>query len=198
MNNNGCERGIIGFFDILGFKHIANDADIARSARLINETLLSIQSRVEKELQRSELVVSPMITEQLQWLVFSDSIVLWSEIHPEQDFEIYSWFRFLRVCAELMKYMFNAGLPLRGAVASGHFNVREHCFVGKPIVEAYEEANGAEWSGCHLTRSAIDRIKQLWVDPDVRDWRTMMEQVWVPYAIPHKELKTASDSLRIP
>jgi hypothetical protein len=193
MKAREFKQGIVAYFDILGFKHVAKHEDIASVANLVEATLLRLKDHVENELQRGDTLKRDF-TAGFGWLVFADSVLLWCEISP-RDFEVYFWHNFLRVCAGLMKVTFNEGLPMRGAISEGRFFVKGHCFVGMPIVECHEEASRAEWAGCSLTRTAQLRLRKLWRSREGATWRTIMEQVCVPYRVPIKKLRAEAGSI---
>lgn len=182
---------IVGFFDILGFSQLADvdtDDKLARAARLIKQQLVEIPQDAAKELD----VWPPLFNKQLNWCIFSDTILLWYDIPPNEP-EVYYWYYFFGVCARLMTQTFNAGLPLRGAISTGKIWVDDHCFVGKPIIECYKLANRTDWAGCVLTRAAKSRLKQLWSNPESISIRICMEQVCLRYKVPMKSPRTVKE-----
>lgn len=189
---NACTAvSIVGFFDILGFSQLADvdtDDELARAARLIKQQLVQIPQDAAKELD----VWPPLFNKQLKWCIFSDTILLWYEIPPQEP-EVYYWFYFFKVCTRLMKRTFNVGLPLRGAISTGKIWVDDHCFVGKPIIECYKLANRTDWAGCVVTRAAESRLKQLWLNPESISIRKNMEQVCLRYKVPMKSPRTVKE-----
>ena len=176
------ERGLVAYFDILGFTHIAADKDIARAAGLVIESLLEAQKRAEDELQPPE-AVRRCFTENTRWVVFADSILILSPV-LEQDPQPQVWYEFFVICAALLKLMFNAGLPLRGAISEGRFVLIDRCYVGEPIVESIGLASNTEWSGCVVSRKAAEKLQTV-LSRDER-YRSHMQQKSVVYQVPFK------------
>jgi hypothetical protein len=134
-------NGVVAFFDILGFKHVADvetDEAIAGVGRLVEDKIVHIRERLAHEIPSE----AALFKSSVHSCIFSDSILLWCEIpvapHPySAEYEVIYWNAFFRVCTGLMKLMFNDGFPLRGAVSVGKFFVKDYCFVGRPIVQCY-------------------------------------------------------------
>lgn len=192
---NACTAvSIVAFFDILGFSQLVDvdtDEELARAARLIKQQLVDMPQNAAKKMD----VWPPLFNKQLHWCIFSDSILLWYEIPPQEP-EVYYWFYFFKVCTRLMKQTFNAGLPLRGAISTGKICVDDHCFVGKSIIECHKLANRTDWAGCVVTRAAKIRLKQLWSRTESGSMRKNMEQVCLIYKVPMKNSKDVDEHRR--
>jgi hypothetical protein len=195
--------GIVGFFDILGFKHVADvqtEEAIAGVARLVEDKIVHIRERLANEIPSE----AALFKSSVHSCIFADSILLWCEvpIAPHSysaEYEVIYWNAFFRVCTGLMKLMFNDGFPLRGAISAGKFFVKDYCFVGRPIVQCYSLLSGTQWSGCIVAKPAEEKLQSLWSAPDAADYRKIMERVCVQYEVPwNGKTSTTPDQMARP
>jgi hypothetical protein len=180
------KHGLVGFFDILGFKNVAeaeSDEDMVRIAELVSQNLVKVRE-IQKEIVRE--IMGPGSIDIVGSCAFADSILLWCEIPPAELFDIHYWLVFFRVCAQLMKHYFNEGLPLRGAISHGKFFIEDHCFFGKPFVESHVLAERTEWAGCVIEPGAEQKLEVVLSDAESAGYRCIMEQVCVRYGTPVK------------
>ena len=200
LQDDHFKEGIVGFFDILGFKHVADvetDEALAGVARLVEDKILRIRDRLAQEIPSE----AALFNSSVHSCIFSDTILLWCEIpvppHPySAEYEVIYWNAFFRVCTGLMRLMFNDGFPLRGAISAGKFFVKGYCFVGRPIMRCHSVQSATQWSGCVLDKAAEEKLQSLWRAPDAADYRTIMERVCVEYAVPWKR-KTSTPTDRV-
>jgi len=85
------------------------------------------------------------------------------------------------------KRMFREGLPIRGAIDYGKFYVKETCFAGEAIVEAYRLCNKLELAAAVLTESARSCL-----DKELKPERESGQPpFWIPlfyeYLVPTKD-----------
>lgn len=78
--------------------------------------------------------------------IFSDTILLWADATST------GWDNLARACAVLIAYAVDGGWPLRGGIACGQavLDISTRCFVGQPIVEAYNAEQSQEWIGAGI------------------------------------------------
>jgi len=175
------QEGFIGFFDILGYQSLLENND----AEMITETVLPILENLDslvpatmkkifynKIVQVLEKKPSEKVTvkrvedsvntliEEIEFLVFSDTILLSIPVDNKiKDYTILTAV-FFSTCTYLLKSMFDLGLPLRGGIDFGKYSIAKSCFVGKPIVESYKISNDIELAACVLSdklKKAIDK-----------------------------------------
>ena len=201
--------GLIAFFDILGYKQIILNNDIHETAVLISDTLIHIPDNVIHNLCRDNSPTGDgsfettqrilhewaQILDEVEWLIFSDSILISLSLPPEMPpfHKLLRWVVFLQMCAVLLRRMFDAGFPLRGAISYGEFFVQQRCFAGKPIVAAYNVSSNVELSGCVLTEPAAelhDALHAFTVERGYDNYRLMLEQLSVEYLVPMKHEET--------
>src|SRR5665213_75574 len=173
-------HGLVAFFDILGFRQFAavqTDKKIIQKAQLIRENLLQIRSRLAEPSQK----ISSQYLSNIECYTFADSILLSQEIPPAEP-EWFYWLAFFHVCTGLMKFSFNKGFPLRGAISEGKFYVEERSFLGKPIIDCHELSSRTLWAGCVLVPAAQKKLEKIWINT--------MEQVCVKkYDVPVRNKK---------
>jgi hypothetical protein len=83
-----------------------------------------------------------------------------------------------------MTTMFEQGLPVKGAIDCGQFFVKDHCFAGKTIVNAYHLANNLELSGCVLTPYASDQVKEALQNVNDTDLILFFDEILFEYLTP--------------
>lgn len=135
--------GIIGFFDILGYQSfLKNNRD--EGACQVVTNLVNLQQSLGDEMREafSHYQEPPKVDEMiglLRWLVFSDTIMVYSEYCDDDSSAIRTnrWIVMNFACLLLWRRMFEFGLPLRGVIHTGDFLVEEACFAGEAIVDAY-------------------------------------------------------------
>lgn len=163
MADAKAKTGMVGFFDILGYQNVIANNAIEQTANIV----LSIINKMP-EISKSDILKTiapwptPMrercsqLVEKIEWIVFSDTIFSAIDLDgcvddPDKELAISM---FLASCCTLQRQAFDAGLPLRGAIASGKYYSEKQCFVGTPIVEAYQYSQKQDWSGAALAPSA--------------------------------------------
>ena len=182
------KKGIIGFFDILGYKNFLENNEVGEAVSEVLKTLaempIAAQAYVKKTVNSTQ-DSGPL--PQTEHLVFSDTILLTSGYDEEESKERKElrWILFLFQTAVLTRKMFDYGLPLRGAITFGEYVVQTKgsCFAGRPIIEAYNSASGINVSAVILSKSADEEMSELSVDGDVK---IAMEQWLVSYLVPMK------------
>ena len=150
--------GIVGFFDILGYSSILENNGAEGATKEVLAILTNLEDRIGQQFhdafQKPE-VVQKVLT-QFNWLVFSDTILLTTTLDKDSSVDArynrWKWFFFASLV--LNRSMFDSGLPLRGAVATGEFVVEKNCFAGKAIVEAYTLGHDLDLAASVLTNGA--------------------------------------------
>jgi hypothetical protein len=136
------KEGVIGYFDILGFKnYIKNDPDVGSKNAL--EVILKIKTEVPQKIKGR--FSGDEILDEVTWSVLSDTIVL-SVPYLKNDAErnkveeiddkAVRWGALMFSSIALMDYMFDQGLPIRGAISHGKYFVNENSLAGRSIVDA--------------------------------------------------------------
>jgi hypothetical protein len=158
--------GLLAFFDILGYRSFILHSSIQQSARIVETILLPMPSVVRKTVIDKHRDFDRPWAKELEKhmgkpVIISDSIVLDFSIDPSLEGGIQvQWLVFIEACCYLQRQMFDKGLPLRGAISYGEYYIREGCFVGKPVVEAYDVGNKLDLVGCGLTLQAEKELPQ--------------------------------------
>jgi hypothetical protein len=161
---NGARRGLVGFFDLLGYKSIAENNTIAELISVVRTIQKTIKESLEKLNATEEFldqVLPPLENySPINHVVFSDSILAYTGL-SESDRERHAQAAvFNEFCSSLMSRLFWAGLPVRGAWAFGDYFVENEkathgiYLAGAPIIEAYELSNCVDMSACVIAPSA--------------------------------------------
>jgi len=160
------QTGIAGFFDILGYENLLQKNEPEEIAETIIPFLIGVLPEVTDKLKEvltsNQEYLHKTIIDSIKWLVFSDTILLTIAFQEsEEDVSWVKWACFLAVCISLQKKMFKKGLPLRGAINYGKFYIKDTCFAGRAIIEAYRLCNQLEFSACVLTENCREEIKKI-------------------------------------
>lgn len=173
-------EGFIGFFDILGFSSFVQNNELNYVGDRITELFrdLKSQSISLQEKDPYQLLDWRMVDSK----IFSDTIILYQNEKKITNGDDYQWYKsFLMISAVLLRLSFEAGIPLRGAISYGEYFVGEQLIIGIPIIEAYKEHEGYDWTGAVLCPSAVDVLEsQQRIHPFDRD-------IVVPYYAPNKD-----------
>ena len=194
----GNQRGLIGFFDILGYQNLLEN----NSSKAVAEKVIPIFSNIDTEIKDSlKNKYRPLFEQHLKtdppididdlikdifngfhWLIFSDTILLSMPIESgKNDLKIAAFFA---SCSRLMNKMFDEGLPLRGAIDFGDYYIEKNCFAGETIVEAYKLSNLIELSACVLSTKCRDKFSTGWNDSEL--FKEFYKMNFVDYLIPTK------------
>jgi hypothetical protein len=153
-------KGLVGFFDILGYQNIIQNNHIEYVAELIDMEITVLGKRTKDHLvERLGGHIEPdHCLNSIEAIVVSDSIILffpYSEIDYNNDWKL---FYFLSYVFELLKSAFDAGLPLRGAISYGEYYCNKNTFAGLPIVSSYGLSERLNLSGCIFTEEAAKEV----------------------------------------
>lgn len=166
-------KGIVGFFDIMGYQNIIRNNSVEETAKIVEDIIYKlpafVEARVKKLFEAHEALLREVesILSNVKVLIVSDSILVISTVDDEIDeTELYSHFCVMFVYfAFLVREFFEKGFPLRGAIDYGSIYLHETTFAGDTIVETYNLSSSLEFSGCVLT----DRIMRFCYDESIRD-----------------------------
>lgn len=183
--------GLIGYFDILGYTKFLENNPAEKAAWCVN-TLLNIERETTDFNVRLWAKLSePAATEQdfltiakeIQWAVFSDTILLTLEMPMQSkaaQFTLLTFF--ICQCSLLFERMFTAGLPLRGIIDRGQYIGDKTCFAGTPIIDAYKLTNRLHFAGCVITEKATRLAEEAIIHTGI-DSHTL----FAPYSVPTNE-----------
>lgn len=147
-------KGLIGFFDILGYQNFLKNNSATDSALEVLRIINGIPGQVVKipvknAKEFTEDIFFSQFEKSFKHFVFSDTIIFTLN-YPEEDNT--DWINRARdtmsdYSSILFAKMFKNGLPMRGVIHEGDFIFEEMCFAGKAIVEAYQLCESLNMSG---------------------------------------------------
>jgi hypothetical protein len=163
-------KGYFGFFDILGYK------DLILNNKL--DTIVEIYNKSLSDLAEKAILIEgkhdyARVHDQqpVKCLAFSDTIILYQDsslyipkikIKGHSLLEIQRLKIFIETVCYLLRLSFERGIPIRGAVSYGRYYATEKgCFLGKPIVEAYNMEKAQNWSGAVICSSIQEKFYDL-------------------------------------
>lgn len=198
--SSGTKTGLVGFFDILGYQNLLeqNEPEVIAEevlpilTGLKSATKTAIFDSMSKSLMRGKRNTIEPIVESMEWLVFSDTILLTLSF-DENDVSLNDdyWFVFLLASIQIQTQLFNAGLPARGAIDYGKFFVQEGCFAGRCIVNAYKLSSTIEMAACVLSDEAVTTFESIKNVENkgirLRTRPRMFQMLVIPYLVPTKQ-----------
>jgi len=180
--------GILGFFDILGYSSFLENNTPEAAATIVLNQLVKIKERIS-DLHKYVLPTDDLreayrqVLDPMEWLIFSDTILLalpYGDDTTDDRKKAFAWVAFLANSIMLYRHMFDTGLPLRGAVSFGSFFIKETCFAGRPIIEAYRTSHKIELSGTILAPSAISELSKINAESHFKVIRMLTAEYLVP------------------
>jgi hypothetical protein len=185
----------IALCDILGFKELTKSLDT-----LIEKHLPSFQQALHGAIHGTDAPPGTLPSlEKLKsqtrlgigW--FSDTVLLYTLDDDDENVKV-----LIRAVGYLLfRTMVRGWTRIRGAVAHGDTYIDEanSIFVGEPIVEAYELERRQQWSGCALTESGQNRVRDMVEEIKQqaqllkRDPRDILPDLWLTsYPVPLKQV----------
>jgi len=188
------DTGIIGFFDILGYQSFLenNQGD---GTRQVVSALVRLEESMPNEMIKAfshyqTPTKAKELIDQLKWLVFSDTIMLYTPfaVTDSSGQRSNRWLVMHFACLLLWRRMFEYGLPLRGVIHTGEFLVEKNCFAGRAIVEAYRFSQDLNLSACVYSPEAFSKLIHQANEPvDPLLWRWIPTQIF-EYQVPSKTI----------
>lgn len=158
-------NGYFGFFDVLGYKDLIINNELDTVVDIYNKTLSDLGEKAILIEGRHDYARAPD-QQPVKYLAFSDTIILYQDsslyipdmkIRGHSLLEIQSLKIFVETVCYLLRLSFERGIPLRGAVSHGRYYATEKgCFLGKPIIEAYNMEKTQDWAGAVICKSVQD------------------------------------------
>jgi hypothetical protein len=153
--------GLIAFFDILGYQSFLENNSAPEAAEKVLEMILTLPVQVKEKVKAHMLTQIPKeanpnvqsATSAIKHLIFSDTIVL---LLPYPDGASQEWREIALAniafaSADLCQSLFAFGLPTRGALHEGEFILKEYCFAGTGIIDAYRLCSKLDFAGVVLS-----------------------------------------------
>lgn len=166
----------VACLDVLGFKRMVASTELDLLASRYDTFLRALQhtSNVTELRATREGRLSSVIRWRTPYVVFSDTLLLWSDADTANASAFFS------ICASLVSSALQAGMPLRGGIALGEamMDKREGIYLGQALVDAHLTEASQDWIGIGLHESCC-------ATPEASVFIANHEDV-VPYAVPTK------------
>lgn len=165
-NTDIKNKGIIGFFDILGYSSLLKNNSIVKASEIIINSFETTQQRVASQYtnmfkEKATPKFLDKIISDFIWLIFADSILLVLPCDEQEPYKKERWLTYFVYACLLYTDLFEQGLPIRGGITCGKYFIRNNCFAGKSIAVAHEISEKIELSAIVLERAAEEEIKML-------------------------------------
>lgn len=185
-------KGIIAFLDILGYQSFLENNSATDSALKVLDMVTKLPKDTHTEMSQgwNASKLDSSITDSLQHVIFSDTIVLLIPFDKDEKNAIPAIIYMVTLSGVLAAKMFNAGLPIRGAIHQGEFVVKDSCFAGTGIVEAYRLCSRLDFSGLVLGDDIHTRLaKNQAANPPLMSQKNY-DKLLVPILSPLKSTKS--------
>jgi len=155
------QKGIVGSFDILGYSSFLENNEPEVAAEIVQKHLLTLRDDLilkhDKTFEGMPTLWFCEAMSEMNWLIFSDTILLTTPYRDSDEATemLNRWTTFLFNAITMCRHMFDNGLPLRGSIAFGDYFVKDNCFAGRPIIEAYKTVQNMELACTALSESAV-------------------------------------------
>lgn len=167
--------GYLAFIDALGFKALVYGQDSSK--------------KIQKYIETVDQILGNKL--ELQYVVFSDSIIIVTKDDTEQSFN-----QIIKACSNLFWALLKEKIPVRGAIAFGSNHYKESFVAGRPLIEAAEFEKRQNWVGISLCSSAVkknsDRLGTQEISPEstLREDPDLAPYLEHYYSIPvHREIE---------
>jgi hypothetical protein len=167
-------NGLIAFFDILGYQSFlennsASDTAASDAALNVLKLITEIPLGVKKLMAdfASDLPdksnEAKEIANLIKHLIFSDTIVLSIEypLGASSSWKKAALAYITTFSGILFNRMFDKGLPMRGVIEEGEFLIKDTCFAGKAIVNAYKLCDSLDFAGLVYSSSLGDSLPRI-------------------------------------
>ncbi len=193
------EYGIVAFFDILGYRNLVLNNKIEKTASIVLEIIDKLPSFVRSNVlwaipRVDSQEIANNILNQISWKIFSDTIFtcLPLEKNGIKPLDIMKWGIFLASCLSLQRYAFDEGLPLRGAISTGYYFLKDNCFVGKPVIDAYDLCQEQDWAGGVLTENTGKEFRHIFEKTQAKKAAYNVDKFLSLYPVPMKDGRNVS------
>lgn len=185
-------NGAIAFLDILGYQSFLENNSATESAEKVLEMITTLPKSTHAELSKKwiDKKLDQAVINGLQHIIFSDTIVLLLPYSNNDEKNIQASVSYMVTCAGfLVTKMFDAGLPMRGAVHEGEFIVKESCFAGRGIVDSYRLCSQLDFAGLVVSETITKRLATDHLRPDATINKDLYKHIFVPILSPLKSGK---------
>jgi hypothetical protein len=165
-------EGAIAVFDLLGYKNFLESNEIEAQISILDDV---IKVAVNQACRQAEAILSPAGPVEapesikpfleaffrkfrIEHMFISDTIVLHTEITRDPREKNLEWLGFLVSVEGVFTNLLLRGFPSRAAISYGRYYAEESHFLGKPLVEAYNDIQVQNWIGCILSKSAEKKL----------------------------------------
>lgn len=154
-------NGVIGFFDILGYKSFLKHNTELEIAREVISIINKVPAEALTKLTENSKDLEPFsdLSKHIKHFIFSDTVIFLLEFNTEYK---YPQRLYMTILAGLLSAeMFSRGLPLRGVIHEGEYIYENNCFAGKAILEPIEICAKLNYSGIVCTEELSNKIEIL-------------------------------------
>ncbi|MGA2914900.1 MAG: hypothetical protein ABSE89_02645 [Sedimentisphaerales bacterium] len=146
--NNEKKTGYVAHFDMLGCRKAVeySDRNTWEALNYLFSLIPYIIRRGQQETKIDESTGQKIRTsDHIRIINISDTIIIYTEQIKFEDF----FSLFVTASTIFMRSLVDAGIPLRGGVASGDFYIdpTKNLYSGMPFIRAYDAGETAQWLG---------------------------------------------------
>lgn len=151
------KKGVVCFFDILGYQNIIKQDNYELASNVIENILYKVPTKAlestkqlfnNKNIALLDAAISSI--QKSKPIIVSDSILYVLPLTGKKT-DQFKLLVFIIYMAHFIRMNFESGLPLRGAIDFGEVYIHKNSFAGSSIVDTYTLSSKMEYSGCILT-----------------------------------------------
>lgn len=143
----------VAMCDVLGFRRLVETTPLDEVVNRYDRLLSATREHTERHVHTFDRNRCYLSVEHIPHAVFSDTLLLWTDVNPEDNSAWIGVQNLLDVTGALIAVSGLIGLPLRVGVAYGDcfIDPKRNMYVGMAIVEAYRTEQRQNWFGgaCH-------------------------------------------------
>jgi hypothetical protein len=170
------KNSLVAYFDILGYQSFLKNNSALDTAEKIFRLVKEAPKEAFAKYGNSDLTKLSdggnewkKVTDSLQPLVFSDTIVVSCPIH-EVGPDARHTAIIAGVSASIALNMFKNGLPVKGAITFGSFIFDETCIAGRAIVEAHTLCQSLDVAGVALSPKLSEFMDKIFTNDKEDFW----------------------------
>ena len=182
-------KGVVAFFDILGYQNIIDNNEIEKVSKIITDILKVAPSKskdslrsISKDETKKKIINNALSS--IDTILISDSLLSHFEFDVDgaDDSNNLELILFIGYLSQLTRMLFVEGLPIRGSICFGDFFVDEQCIAGKPIIDAYRLSESLDFSGVVICEKTYEKIKK----PFTGNTLNIVSNHFIEYLVPTK------------
>jgi hypothetical protein len=163
------KNSLVAYFDILGYQSFLKSNSALETAEKVFELVKGAPKKAIAHWGKSKSFKGDegqAAIASVKTLVFSDTIVISCPMEKDVPHEMYSML-IASLSIHVAGFMFNDGLPVRGAITFGSFIFDETCIAGEAVVDAHTLCQSLDLAGIAFSPKFSEHVDK---SPNIGFW----------------------------